>query len=407
MVSELLRRIIPGRSYWGVAPFSEMSELYAARFLRMVSQNMVGVFVAVFIYQKGYSLASIMVIIGVYYILRAIISFFSAYYIAWVSPKRAILVSNIFAIPALVALTTIDEFTFASVVVFFVCQAFAITIYTIASDMQFSSLKSDEAGGRELGVLHIMEKVGTGVAPMIGGFVAYWFGPEYTMWVAAILSIVSAFPLFMTPEKIRRKQRVMYRGMPWSQLRPQFFSYSILGADQVVSGATWSLFAAIAVFSITSNAVYAELGVAFSVSLIVSVIVSHIFGKVIDKRRGRELMLSGILMNSAVHISRCFISTPAGVITTNATNEIGTSAYQMPYLRSYIDTADNLPGYRVAYISMMSVFFCVGAALLSFITAAAVVWLGMLYGLMTSFVCMAIATYGVYWSGFDALRRQA
>lgn len=404
MVTELVRHIIPHYGYWRMASFGEMAQLYAARLLRMVSQNMVSVFVAIFMYQKGYSLESIMLIICGYYVLRAIVSFFTAYYVAWVGPKRAIMVSNLLAVPSLVALTTIDEHTVASVVVYFVFQAVALTVFTIASDVQFSSLKSSNHAGKEVGRFHVMEKIGMGLAPMIGGFVAYLMGPEYTMWVAAILSIFSALPLFLTPERFRRHQRVTYQGMPIRLLRSQLMSITILGADQVVSGATWALFAGIMVFGIQSNEVYAQLGVAFSVSLVVSIIISQIFGKIIDRRRGRELMVAGMFANAAVHVSRCFVTTPFGVMATNATNEIGTSAYQMPYIRSYIDQADTIAGYRAVYISLMMVMFSLGAALLSALTSGAIWLFGPAWGLIASFLIMAVATFGTYWNGFDTLR---
>jgi hypothetical protein len=115
-------------------------------------------------------------------------------------------------------------------------------------------------------------------------------------------------------------------------------------------------------------------------------------------------MVAGMFANAAVHVSRCFVTTPFGVMATNATNEIGTSAYQMPYIRSYIDQADTIAGYRAVYISLMMVMFSLGAALLSALTSGAIWLFGPAWGLIASFLIMAVATFGTYWNGFDTLR---
>ena len=404
MVTTVLYNIFTGRNYWRTAPFAELAELYAARFLRMVAHSIVGVMVAVFLYQKGYSLVEIMLFIGVYYVLRSIVSYLFAYYVAWVGPKRATLMSNLLAIPSFIALTTIDQQTTLSVIVYFFFSALSVSLYSIAADTQFSSVKHDHKVGHEISWLHIVEKVATGVSPLIGGVIAYLFGPESTMWIAAVLSILAAFPLFMTPERIRRKQRVMYQGLPWRAIRTQLVAGSAAGADQVASGVTWSIFVSVVIFGTATNAVYAKLGAVMSVSIIVSIVASHLYGKIIDRNSGPALFRAGVVVNSILHILRPFVATPVSVVLMNATNEVGTSAYQMPYMRSFYDEADSLPGYRVAYISMFMIVFCAGAAAFSFMTAGAIWLLGTENGLSLSFIVAALYTLVLLRSGYGSLR---
>ncbi len=364
--------------------------------------GMVSVFTVVFLYQKGYPLVDLLVYLGYYYVLRAVVSFLCAYYVAWVGPKRATLASNMLLVPSLVALTLIETYTLGAVAVFFVFQALSISLYTIASDSQFSSIKDRGREGKEIGLLRIMEKVGTGVAPVVGGFVAFQFGPESIMWVAAFLSIIAAVPLFMTPEKIRRRQRVMYRGLAWKNIRWQLLSHTAAGLDQAVSGTVWSLFVAIVVFGTADNSVYAKLGLVISITFVVSIASSHLYGVLIDRKRAPELFKTGVAINSIAHVMRSFISTPAGVVLVNGVNEVGTSAYQMPYLRSEYDVADNLPGYRVVYLSSIMVVFCLGAALFSFVTAGLVLLFGVEQGLKYCFMFAAVATLLLLRHGYIA-----
>lgn len=405
MINEILYRLRLGKHYWRSVPFAEMAELYASRLLRTVSQGMIGLFVVVFLYQKEYGAGTIFLFIGGYYAFRAVLSVVSAYYVAWAGPKRATLVSNILIVPSLWALVMIDSYTIIAVLVYFGFQAASLSLYYVASDTQFSSIKHTKAEGKEVGWLHIMEKIGTGLAPMVGGVVAYMFGPELVMWIASGLSIVSAFPLFLSPEKIRRKQKILFRGFPRHLLYKQLVSSGFMGVDYMTTTATWALFIAVVVFGTTDNSVYAKLGVAFSVSLIASIATSRLYGVLIDKERSSELYHTGVVVNALIHVVRPFITNTAGVVATNAANEIGTSAYTMPHVQNMYDTADNLPGYRIVYISLMMSTLCIGAATMSFITALLVWKLGTTAGMQCSFILASAMTLFLSRHGFSSLRR--
>lgn len=405
MIDDILYRIRLSKHYWRSVPFAEMAELYTSRFLRTVSQGMFGVFIVVFLYQKGYSVTNILLLVGGYYALRIFLCIGAAYYVAWAGPKRATLISNLLIVPSLWALVVIDQYTLLSVIVYFVMQALSLSLYYVASDIQFSTIRHTGSSGKEMGWLQIMEKVGAGAAPAIGGLVAFLFGPERVMLIAAVLSIASALPLFLSPEKVRRKQKITIHGLPIALLRKQFVSSMASGFDYVVSTATWALFVAVVVFGTGDNSVYAKLGLVFSISLITSIISSHIYGVLIDKRRAPELFQVGVIINSLIHVVRPFVNNPVGVGATNAANEVGTSAYNMPYMQSVYEVADELAGYRAIYIALILSAFCVGAALLAFASAGLVWWLGVADGMKWSFIITAAVTLTMLRHGFPSLRR--
>lgn len=404
MLQSILRRLPFTHSRWRNASFAEMSQLYATRFLRQMAQSMVSIMVAVLLYQRGYSLVTILLFVAGYYAVRVLISFLAAYYIAWVGPKRVILVSNFMAVPALVSLTAIDNLTFLSAAAFFVFQAISLSLFTIASGVQFSSLKSSRDIGKQLSRMYIIEKIAMAIAPTAGGFVAFWIGPEATIWIAAILFSLAAIPLFFTPEQIRRRQKVMYRGMPWSFLRPQVGAKMVAGGIQVATESIWPVYVALVVFSIQDNAVYAQLGVLFSISLLASIVITKIYGMVIDRRRGEALYKTGVVANVLVNAVRPFVSTPVSVGLINISNEAAASAYNMPLTRGEYDIADSTPGYRAAYLSISMVWFCSGATLLALMAAGLVWQFGESLGLTLSFLAMSVLTLAGVRNGFPALR---
>lgn len=404
MFRRITNLLMPTRAYWRTAPFAEMAQLYASRFMRTVAQNLVGSFVLVILYQKGYPVVHLFWIVAGYYSLRVVMSVLAAYVVAWFGPKHTLLFSNILAVPALVSLAMIDEYAFAGVVGYFVFEAISLSLLLIATDVQFSSVKNSDKVGRELAWMRTAERIAAGVSPAIGGFLAYRFTPESVMWVAALLMLVSALPLFGTAESMQNHQKIVFRGLPWRRFWHQFRMSVACGTDIAASGPVWALYIAIAIFGTQDSKVYAEMGVMFSLSIIASLVISRIYGVLIDRKRGRQLFYFGAGLSSIVHISRSLISTPLGVAAVNVVNEVGTSAYSLPYVRAQYEVPDGVPGYRVVYFALLAMSQYIGAMLFMLVAAGFVVQLGEIRGMQLAFIFAAYMYLFYIQNGFPALR---
>lgn len=391
-------------AYWRSAPFSEVAELYAARFLRIVAQNLVDAFVTVYLFQRGYSLVTICLLLGAYFLHRMLWSYLAGHIIAWLGPKSSLLLSNIIAVPALVSLALIGTYTGAATIGYFMFEGISLTILGIATDVQLSSIKHDNKAGSELGWLFIAEKIGAAIAPTIGGLLAFRFGPEAVMWIASLVMIIAALPLLVSPENTRRHQRITYHGFDWRSLGGQMLSPAIRGADFAVSGALWAIFAAVVVFGTGTNAVYAQLGVLFSISYVASVVISWVYGRLIDHSKGEQLLRFGASFNILIHATRPFVTTPLAVGMINIVNEAGTSAYSMPTVRGQYDVVEHIPGYRTVYFSISMLFYCLGGSIIMFIAAGLISWLGDANGIRAMFWIMAALVPLIMIHGFKSLR---
>lgn len=392
------------KAYWRTAPFAEMAQLYAARFVRTVAQSLVGSFVLVILYQKGYPVMHLFFIVAGYYGLRVACSAVSAHVVAWFGPKHTLLFSNIAAVPAFVSLAMVETYAFWGVVGFFFFEAISLSLLLVATDVQFSSVKNSRSAGRELAWMRTAEKVAAGVSPAVGGFLAYQFKPESVMWIAALLIVISALPLFGTAESMQGRQRVVFRGLPWASLWRQFRMTVANGVDVSVNGAVWPLFIAIAIFGTQDSRVYMELGLMFSLSVFASLIISQVYGRLIDRRKGRELFLFGVGTSALIHVSRPFINTPLGVGATNITTEVGMSAYSMPFVRAQYDVPDSIPGYRAVYFSLLAMCQYFGA-MLFILFGAGLVWkFGEVRGMQLMFIVAALAYLFYLRNGFPSLR---
>lgn len=364
MVQKFFLSLMERRHFWRYATFSEVAELYVSRMLRMAALYMAGSFMSIYLYQLGYGISTIGFYWAAFFIFKTVIALPVTRFIALIGPKHAILISNILYIPAMVAFALLPQFGPWVLVISLFFQAVSATMYAIAYLIDFSKVKSVEHAGKEIAYMNIFEKVTMGLSPLVGGFIAFIFGPQIVIIIAAILFALAAIPLLKTGEQVRIHQKLSFRGFPWQLIRGHALAQFSAGFDVFTSGTAWSLYVAVMILGLTadSNEVYAITGVLVSVVFIVAIVASYTYGRLIDSRRGGDLMKVGAIANSFTHLVRPFVMSPVTVAGLNATNELATTGYTLPYTRAMFDNAD-ISGARVMYLGVTEMLANFGAGM--------------------------------------------
>ena len=408
MINKLIHKLLEQRHYWRTVGFSELAELYASRLMRLMAVNMVSGMTGVYLYQLGYPLIFIVSFFALYFALRGIMTIPCAYLIARIGPKHSILISNLLYVPALIALTQLSVYGLTALCIFALLQATSVALYNTAYFVDFSKIRHMDHAGKEIGFMYMVEKIGAGLSPLIGGVVAYVYAPEMTMWAAAVVFVIASGPLFFSPEPVRTHQVITFRGFNWQATWRNLTAQLAVGVDQVSSAGLWVLYAALTVFGTTSNAVYAQVGAIATIAFIASLGFAHIYGRVVDRNRGGELLTFAVIGDAIVHLIRPFITTPVGVVMTNIANEAATTGYSMPYMKGQFDVADDLPGYRIIYMALMEVALCAGATLFCLLVGGVLLLLGgnEVRGLQIGYIIAAICVLPMLFHGFPALKRR-
>lgn len=362
MVQKFFHSLMLRRHFWRNATFSEVAELYVSRMLRMAALYLAGSFMSIYLYQLGYSIAVIGLFWAGFYLFKTLVALPVARFVAWVGPKHSIFVSNILYIPSMVAFALLPEWGTWLLFVSLVFQAVSATMYSIAYLIDFSKVKSVDHAGKEIAYMNIFEKITTGLSPLIGGIIAFLWGPQVVLVIAAILFALAAAPLFKTGEQVRVGQKLTFRGFPWHLLRGHMLAQFSVGFDVFASGTVWTLYVAVLILGLTAdtNDVYAITGILVSVVFIVAIIASYTYGRIIDKRRGGELMKASVVANALTHLIRPFVVSPVTVAGLNAANELATTGYTLPYTRAVFDNAD-ISGARVTYLGTVEAISNLGA----------------------------------------------
>lgn len=362
MIVKALKRLLFRRRFWRSAPMSEVAEIYLSRMLRIMALNMMGIFIAIFLYQNGLSIAQIAFVWSGLYFFKALIGLPLATVVAWIGPKHATLVANILYIPVMVIFALIPEHGPWLVVPAFVIQGVSTVLYGISHSVNFSKVKSLTSAGKEIAVMNIIEKVAAGLAPMAGGLIAFIFGPEVVIGISAILFLLAAVPLFKTGEHVTTRKVLQFRGFPWRVFFSQITSHYAYGVDVFASGTAWSLYFAIFIIGVAgNNEVYAITGVLTSVVFVVAIVSSYLYGRLVDKKHGWMLYRIGAVGSVIIHGVRPFISSTFAVAGLNVAREAASTAYMLPYTRATFDTAD-VTGARSTYIGLVDVVMNIGAA---------------------------------------------
>lgn len=361
MLRQFIHKFFLKRHFWRHATFSEVAEIYASRTLRMIAVGMSTVFMSVFLYQLGYGVQFIAAYWLVYLLFKAIVALPAAKYAALFGPKHGILLSNLLYIPSMILFAFVPDLGVSAIVATGVLQGISMTLYDVCYLTDFSKVKNAEHAGKEIAYMNILDKIATGLSPLIGGLIALVAGPQVTMCAAALLFLFASLPLFKTGEPTMTHQKLVFRGFPWRVVWRSFIAEAAVGFDSISSSIVWLLLVAITVLGVAGNIVYAELGVLLSIVLLAALASSYVYGVLIDRRRGGELLKTMVVVNSFLHIARPFAQTPMTVVLINATNEVATTGYAMAFIRGIFDTAD-LSGHRITYLGCIAVALNLGMA---------------------------------------------
>lgn len=400
MVNKAIKKILRKRHFWRTIGFDELSELYASQFMRALGMSIIGIFVPIYMLKIGYSVQSIFAMFLMWVSFKPLVIYIIAKTIARLGPKHGIALGTIFTIIYLSALLSIQELNWPLVLISFL-GSLAYSMFGISFEVDFSKIKHTEHGGKELGYLQIFERVGAIAGPIIGGLLATFFDPRYTIAAAILVLCGSLIPIFMSAEPVTTHQHLKLKGFPLRRYRRDFISSMFLGMENTISIIIWPMFIALTIFTTKT---FAALGFLSAASTVVALLTVMIIGKTIDKRHGGRLLNIGVIFNSILHLFRPFVTTGLQALGVNLFNEPVTAAYRMPYIKGRMDASDSVPGYRIVYLAITDLSYATGNFIFWLFAYSMCLVVNELTVMKLCFVLGAFASLGIMTQRFVALK---
>lgn len=332
--------------------FNELSELYTSMLLRSLAMSMSGIFIPIFLYQLNYEVWQILFFYFLAFATQYLFAISAGKTVAKIGPKHTILVSYFIQIITMAGLLSLDNFS-GLLLPIAVSFGLANIFFFTAFHIDFSKVKHKKTGGSELGIAYLGERFGAVLGPIVGGLIALIFGAQYIFLVAVIILFSAVIPLFMTKEPTKLNQKLVYHDFKLGKIKRDIMSYSFFTVEVSISMIVWPLFLGVFIFS---ESPYIQLGSIMSLSIIVSFAIARIYGKLIDNKQGRNLLRVSVIGNAILHTARVFTGGYGTALAVNLTNEVVTPGYRMSIFKGMYDSADDFPGHRIVYISIMEVF---------------------------------------------------
>lgn len=361
MLKKIIYRLLRKRHFWR-ADFDELNEIYVSMLFRSLALSMMGIFVPVFLIKSGYDLSEVALFYVLYFACRTIWDVVAGYVIARIGPKHTILGSYLLQIAAAAVFMTLPEMHWPLLLPATIWAA-SISFFHVSFHVDFSKIKHPDHGGKELGHVHIMERIGGTIGPLAGGLLATIVGAQAIFLVAIVILLLGVMPLFRTREPVRIHQHLQFKTLPLARLKRDMFSYSALIVEINLSIVIWPLFLTLFVFR---DNTYALIGILSSMGILVSTLSTYYIGRMIDNKKGGQVLRIAAVANAVLYCLRPFATTAPLVLGTNVAGEIMSVAHRLPFMKGVYDAADRLPGHRIVYIVVLE-------SLASFVKT--VVWL--------------------------------
>lgn len=400
MLRRIVSKLLERHYFWRFAGFNELSELYTSMMLRSMGLSLVGIFVPIYLYKLDYTLLAIFFFMAGICASRMIFNPLAGQLVAYAGPKHVMLVSFVTQIIALAMLLTLPSLQWPLWLIAVVSGA-ALSLFFIAYHVDFSKVMHADHGGKELGFMTVLERLGGALGPVLGGVVASAFGAQYTIGMALFFLILAVIPLFMTAEPTRTRQKLSFRELPYGRLKRDFFVFTMLGVDNQVSMVLWPLYLAVVLFTVNT---YATVGLVTSIGIIAAILAARFIGQLIDRHRGGLLLRWSAAGGALLHLFRPFIGTLSGVVLMNMAHDGVATGYRLALLKGMYARADELPGFRIVYIVWVETISDVGKTIFWLLAAAAIFIVGQEGAMEVGFILGAIASLLLMVQRFPGLR---
>lgn len=361
--------------------------------------SLVGVFIPLFLHGLEYSMAEIFSFYIAYFVVRTIFHLPAGYVVARIGPKHTIILSFVIQLVSSISFLTLPEYQWPLWAVAGI-WAVANNLFFTAYHVDFSKVKHSEHSGKEMGIANIVQRVGGALGPIVGGIVATVFGPQYIFLAMTLLLMIGLVPLLTTGEAVKTHQKIKFRSLKLSRIKRDLISYTGLTITHQISVTLWPLY--LGIFALGAN-VYLELGAISSVGFTVSIFIAYAIGKIVDKKKGRELLQISAVTDMVIQFFRPFVQSLPFAFAVNTAGESTAVSMRIAYQKGMYDAADDLPGNRIVYISIMETVGAIVKALVWTVLLAIGLLFSFEIAIVVGFVIAGLANLLTITERFKAL----
>lgn len=374
--------------YFSTHPNREVTEVYWFTIISNLALSMVFIFEPIYLYTLGFSLVKIMVFFFMVYLWYVALIGFGAKFASRYGYKHAIFLSNIFFVLYWFSLffITTHPALFYITPIFFALQK---SWFWPAFDADIAVNARQGQRGREIGVMTALVQIMFIAGPLVGGIISKQFGFMILFVMASILTLLSSYPLFSSPE-IYSPHQFTFRKL-WRVFKKypaNFFGYWGFAEDLMLMS-LWPIYMYLVVGD------FQELGLISTIATLIGTVLMLYVGRLIDRRGGRHtIIFEASVVYGATWIMR-FLAQGVGLVLgfdilgKSAKNILNVPMNSLTYENAAHGGADQAIAYSVFFELSLSV----GKILTALSAIAILSWTNSIF-LVFAFVGVLTMFYG-------------
>src|SRR3989338_1265319 len=343
----------------------EVKELYWNTGLFNLAINLAYIFEPIYLITLGYSVVDIMYFYLMVYVAYALFVIPITKVTSIIGYKHAMLYAAIFQITYWLTLYGIES----EPLLFYVAPilfAFQKSLFwpPYNADVALNNVKIQRV--REVGVLFSVIEFAAILGPILGGFISYQFGFLILFVCAATLTVISVYPLFLSPEIYTRHEFRFKNFWRIFRLYPRnFFGYWGYAEDLMLM-TLWPIF----IFTIVPK--FSSIGIIVTFASVIAVMLMLYLGRILDRYQKLNLLPTAAVFYGLTWVFRIFANSFSGVVIFDVLTRVGKAFIGVPLLhRTFQIAGARGPDFAIAY----GVFFEFSLAIGKVVTALLAIWI--------------------------------
>ena len=367
---------------WREKRISGLQAFYWNILFRSLAMGLIGVFAPVFVFLTmkevgGGWIAGVRWVM-IFVLMQRVVVWFGAIRAGQIVEKIGyrwgILWGVVFQILMLLFLL-VSEGDYRWLVAAAVAAGLVILFYWISRLSLFSDDGIDKEFGQEMGVVTLLERGSSILAPFLGGVIIAGFGFQVLFAVGVVLLLASIVPLFFMPYHEHKD------GISWKNFakflkkksnRKLALGFFGRGMEDLVTIWIWPLFAFIIVGT------FEGLGAVTSIVMVVSVLTAFLVGKLFDKNRAKggledeKIYWIGSVVTAVTRFTRSFASSMWGIVGWDSVTKIAAPFYWIPF-GSYRAVAARKVSV-VEFFSYRAMIYSLGGMIMALLSMIMISW---------------------------------
>ncbi len=309
----------------------ELNHFYLSVSITAFSLGLISIFVPIFLYQLGISIAMIVIYFGLTSLYYCLISYPIARVVAKFGAKHAMLYSFVFFIIYYFLLSGLQSVGFLFYLLPLV-NAIGLTFYNFGYHLNYSRHSNKDRRGHELSFIYIMIMIVGSVSPLVGSFLAEI---NFTLLfiVGSLLLVISSIPLILTKDshdELNFSLEDVMRRMMTGLKSGMVVSYFGFGVDSFISKNIWPIFLIIILESLTKT------GMILGISTLFSILIFSFIGIITDRYDKVKIIKFGAILHLFGWLWRIFVNTPVEILMVDSYKNVSDKVISIPWwARSY------------------------------------------------------------------------